>query len=127
MLFLAELYLPRGGSLADVARLARAGAAAAAGAGPEVRFVQAIFVPLDESCFVLYHAESAADVTAAGTRAGLNFDRVAAALATWLSDSSIVTGARCGANVCGFPRSRRIPRSPSVSCTSPHSTRLGGI
>jgi hypothetical protein len=82
MLYLAELYLPRGASLADVALRARAGAGAA-GTGPPVRFVQAIFVPLDESCFVLYQAESAAAVAAAGTRAGLTFDRVAAALATW--------------------------------------------
>lgn len=83
MLYLAELYLPRGASLADLARLARAGADAAADTGPEVRFIQAIFVPQDESCFVLFQAESAADVTAAGTRSGLTFDRVAAALATW--------------------------------------------
>jgi hypothetical protein len=83
MFYLAELYLPRGASLADVARLARAGADAAAGAGPPIRFIQAIFVPADESCFVLYEAESTADVTAAGRRAGLTFDRVAAALATW--------------------------------------------
>jgi hypothetical protein len=83
MLYLAELYLPRGASLADVARLARAGADAAAGNEPPIRFIQAIFVPVDESCFMLYRAGSAAEVTAAGTRAGLTFDRVAAALATW--------------------------------------------
>ena len=83
MLYLAELYLPRGASLADVARQARAGVEGATGTGPPIRFVQAIFVPLDESCFVLYQAGSAADVTAAGTRAGLTFDRVAPALTTW--------------------------------------------
>jgi hypothetical protein len=83
MLYLAELYLPRGAALAEVARLARAGADATPAAGPPIRFVQAIFVPVDESCFVLYQAESAADVIAAGKRAGLTFDRVAAARATW--------------------------------------------
>jgi hypothetical protein len=83
MLYLAELYLPRGVPLADVARRARAGADRATEGGPLVRFVQAVFVPADESCFVLYQADSAADVTAAGTRAGLAFDRVAAAVATW--------------------------------------------
>jgi hypothetical protein len=83
MLYLAELYLPGGAALADVARQARAGADAVAATGPPVRFMQAIFVPLDESCFVLYQAESAADVTAAGTRAGLAFERVAVAIAAW--------------------------------------------
>ena len=83
MVYLAELYLPRGASLADVARLARAGVDSASAVGPPIRFLQAIFVPADESCFMLYQAESAADVTAAGTRAGLTFDRVAAAIATW--------------------------------------------
>lgn len=79
MLFLAELYLPRGGQVSDVARQARAGAASAAGEGLSVSFVQAVFVPLDECCFVLYRSCSAADVSAAGALAGLEFDRVAAA------------------------------------------------
>jgi hypothetical protein len=38
--------------------------------------VQAVFVPQDESCFALYRAESAGQVEAAGTLAGLVFDRI---------------------------------------------------
>jgi hypothetical protein len=79
MLFLAELYFPHGGRVDEVARRAREGAASAAGEGRSVSFVQAIFVPLDECCFVLYQSESAADVSAAGVLAGLEFDRVSAA------------------------------------------------
>ena len=80
MLYLAELYLPRGASVAEVARRARAGAEATAGAGAPVSFLRAVFLPADESCFVLFRAGSAAAVVAAGTNAGFAFDRVAAAV-----------------------------------------------
>jgi hypothetical protein len=81
MLYLAELYLPRGGLVADVARMAKVGAANATDAGLGIRFMQAVFVPLDECCFVLYQAVSASDVTTAGQMAGLQFDRVSRATA----------------------------------------------
>jgi Protein of unknown function (DUF4242) len=81
MLYLAEFYLPAGASLTGVARAARAGAAQAAQAGAQVRFIQAVFVPQDESCFALYQAGSPEEVTAAGALAGLEYDRVAEALA----------------------------------------------
>jgi hypothetical protein len=58
---------------------ARAAATDAASAGLQIRFIQAVFVPVDETCFALYQAGSVADVTAAGSRAGLEFDRIAAA------------------------------------------------
>lgn len=48
----------------------------AARAGADVAFVQAIFLPHDENCFALYQARSTFDVTAAGSLAGLRFDRV---------------------------------------------------
>ena len=80
MFFLAELYLPAASSLASVTCRARAGAAHAAGAGADIGFMEAIFLPRDESCFLLYRAGSAADVTAAGALAGLAFDRVTDAL-----------------------------------------------
>ena len=81
VLYLAEFYLAGNISLAGVVRQARAGAAEAALAGVDVRFVRAIFAPQDETCFALYQADSAEDVTAAGARAGLVFDRVVEALA----------------------------------------------
>jgi hypothetical protein len=81
MFFLAEFYLPASAILADVAGRAAMGAAAAASAGAPIRLVQAVFVPSDETCFALYEAGSEADVTAAGSLAGLEFDRVAPARA----------------------------------------------
>lgn len=82
MLFLAECYVPRPAALADVARLARGAAEEIASTGLPIRFIRAIFVPLDESCFVLFEAESVDDVVAVGMRAGLDFDHVAEARAT---------------------------------------------
>lgn len=76
MLYLAEFYLPAGSTLASIADRARAGAKQATGTEAGVTFVEAIFLPDDESCFVLYHARHAADVAAAGSAAGLDFERV---------------------------------------------------
>jgi hypothetical protein len=79
--FLAEVYTPRlhGAALAKlVARLK----AVAEGMSAEipVTYVRSIHVPEDETCFHLFEAESAAVVYEAGRRAGLTFDRVAAAV-----------------------------------------------
>ena len=82
MFFLAEFYLPASAALADVVQRARAGAAAACAAGAPTRFVQAIFVPTEETCFALFQAPTAAAVSAAGSAAGLEFDHVAPALVT---------------------------------------------
>lgn len=76
MLYLAEFYLPRQASFADVVQRAREGARAAVGSGAEIRLIRVIFVPCDESCFALYVAGSTAEVMAAGALAGLVFDRV---------------------------------------------------
>jgi hypothetical protein len=79
MRYLAEFYLPgRGVDLADLARRARASAEQSSRSGPAVRFVSAIHAPEDESCFAIYDADSAAGVTAAGSLAGLVFDRIVA-------------------------------------------------
>jgi hypothetical protein len=80
MLYLAEFYMPAGTTLASVAQRARAGAQQAAGTGARIIFVEAIFLPQDESCFMLYQAHRAADVTTAGALAGLAFDRVTDAI-----------------------------------------------
>ncbi|HEV3295892.1 MAG TPA: hypothetical protein VG123_43510 [Streptosporangiaceae bacterium] len=80
MLFLAEFYLPAASTLASVASQVRACAEQATRTGADIRFVEAIFLPQDESCFVLYQARCAADVTAAGSASGLAFDRVTDAI-----------------------------------------------
>ncbi len=74
MLYLAEFYLPH----PDAADLARRAGAAAARDG--IRFVEAILVPGDESCFALFDASSSDQVYAAGTRAGIPIDRVVEAV-----------------------------------------------
>jgi hypothetical protein len=81
VLFLAEFYLPGEASLAELAERVTAGAEQAHSDGREVRLIQVIFVPQDESCFAVYGAGSAADVALAGGLAGLDFDRVVPALA----------------------------------------------
>jgi hypothetical protein len=79
--FLAETYTPRGipGTAAP-----RAGDALAAeqASGPEglVRFLGAIAVPEEETCFWLYQAPSAGAVHAAMTRAGLRPERITPAV-----------------------------------------------
>jgi hypothetical protein len=80
VLYLAELYLPGEASLAELADRARVGAEHATRDGCDVGLVQVIFAPQDENCFLLYRAESLADVASAGGRAGLDFDRVVPAL-----------------------------------------------
>lgn len=82
MFYLAEFYLPASATLADVVQRARAGAAAAFAAGTVIRFVHAVFVPTEETCFALFEAPSAAAVSAAGSAAGLEFDHIAPALMT---------------------------------------------
>jgi hypothetical protein len=83
VLYLAESYLPGCPALADLASRARAGAEQAGRAGARVRFLQVILVPQDETCFAIYQAQSAQQVTEAGRLAGLAFDRVVAAQCTW--------------------------------------------
>ncbi len=79
--FLVELYVARsdGGTIAERAERAHAAADAVSRAGARVRCVSSIFVPEDETCFLLYEAETLEDVQEAATRAGLVFERVARA------------------------------------------------
>lgn len=83
MFFLAEFYLPASAPLAGIAQQARQGAAAASVEGAQIRFVHAIFVAQDETCFALFEARTAAAVSAAAAAAGLQFDRITAATAAW--------------------------------------------
>jgi hypothetical protein len=77
MLYLAEFYLPAAGvPLAGLAGQARLAADRINESGTAVRFVRAIHVAQDESCFVIYRAESPAAVAAAGAAAGFVFDSV---------------------------------------------------
>jgi|SRR5438105_1208466 len=81
--FLVELYLSRSDEAAvqrDAER-ARLAAEQVNGEGMPVRYVRSIFVPDDETCFLLYEAGSAEAVREAATRAALPFERVSETVA----------------------------------------------
>ena len=81
MRYLAEFYLPAGRvKLDDLIRQARAAANHSGSSGPAVQLLYAVHVPTDESCFAVYEAASAGAVTAAGARAGIEFDRIVEAI-----------------------------------------------
>jgi len=81
--YLLELYISRGNPAAVelAAERARAAAETLTGEGMPVRYVRAIFVPEDETCFLLFEAGSVDAVREAARRAGLGCERITEALA----------------------------------------------
>jgi hypothetical protein len=77
--FLVELYVSRAHAtvVEHGAERARLAAEQLIGEGTEVRLLRSIFVPEDETCFLLYEADSADAVREAALRADLPFDRIA--------------------------------------------------
>jgi hypothetical protein len=78
--FLIEQYVSRADTAAverDAVR-AREAAEELSRTGTPVRYLRSIFVPEDETCFLLYEADSASAVREAALRARLPVDRVAA-------------------------------------------------
>lgn len=69
--YLVEVYAPRNGAdgLREEAARARDSAHAISHEGVPVRYVRAIFVPDDETCFHLFEAGSSEAVRAASQRA----------------------------------------------------------
>jgi hypothetical protein len=80
--YAVELFLgrPSAAALDDLAERARLAAAELARSGTAVRYVRSILVPADETCFVLYEAESADAVARATRLAELTFERIVEAL-----------------------------------------------
>jgi hypothetical protein len=80
--YLVELYVSREDSAAVESSARRAGVAAEelTAKGVPVRYVRAIFVPEDETCFFLYEAASVEAVRRAARRAGLKSERITKAL-----------------------------------------------
>jgi hypothetical protein len=80
--FLVEVYTPKldEAALAKLITRLEAAVEAMSAEGSRVRYLRSIHVPEDETCFHLFESESAEVVWEAGRRAGLTFDRVAAAV-----------------------------------------------
>jgi hypothetical protein len=80
--FLVELYVSRGDAetVEGTAECARIAAEELSREGAPVRYVRAIFVPEDETCFYLYEADSAESVREAAQRAAIPFERIAEAV-----------------------------------------------
>jgi len=80
--YLAELYLPktRSGDLREAAVRARSAAEAMTREGKPVRYLRALFLGDDETCFHLYEAGSPELVLEASRRAAIPVERVTEAL-----------------------------------------------
>jgi Protein of unknown function (DUF4242) len=80
--FMLEFYIARTDPAAaeQAAERARAAVEALAREGTPVSFLRSIFVPEDETCFLLYEAPSVEAVRLAAERANLPFERVAEAV-----------------------------------------------
>jgi hypothetical protein len=76
--FLVELYRSHTetAAAADDGERARLAAEILSGSGRAVRLVRSFFVPDDETCYLLYEAESADHVRTAMALAGLPCDEV---------------------------------------------------
>jgi hypothetical protein len=78
--YLLEFYARRddAGAAADDGESARAAAEELTRRGTRVRYERVMFVPTEETCFVLFEAESAEAVRAAATLAALPCERISA-------------------------------------------------
>jgi len=76
--FLVEVFVPRdGGAVVErSAERARLAAEELTRERRPVRYLQSIFVPDDETCFLLYEAESAEAARQAAALASIAFERV---------------------------------------------------
>ena len=81
--FLVELYVSRADAdgVEREAQRARHAAAALTAEGRPVRLVRSIFVPEDETCFLLVEADTVETVHEAATRAAVPVERVLATAA----------------------------------------------
>ncbi len=80
--FLLELYVSRADPAGVERRAERARLAAeeVSRDGTPVRYLRSIFVPEDETCFLMYEAARAEDVEEAARRASFQFGRASAAV-----------------------------------------------
>jgi hypothetical protein len=81
--FIVELYIARGEerALARAVELTRGAAERLTHQGTPVRHLRSIFVPEDETCFLLFESDDADGAQEAARAAGLPFERSATAVA----------------------------------------------
>jgi Protein of unknown function (DUF4242) len=93
--FLVELYVPRAdaANIGTGAERARHAAEELSRQGTTIRYLRAIFVPDDETCFHLYKASSVEVVREVGSRAGLRFERISEAVAEPRKGQGVKPGA----------------------------------
>lgn len=96
--FLAETYAPRSAPGVAAPRASEIALAAeqASRPGTPVRFLGAILVPEEETCFWLYQAPSAGAVRAAMTAAGLQPERITPAVSIRPPDPAPSTDSTTG-------------------------------
>ena len=80
--YLAELYLSRrgAGDLRDTVARARTAAREVTADGTPVQYIRSIFVPTDETYFLLYDAPTPEAVAEASARAGIHVERIVEAV-----------------------------------------------
>jgi Protein of unknown function (DUF4242) len=84
--YLVEVYVPRAEAsvVREAADRARSAADAVSGEGTAVRYIRAIFVPEDETCFHVFEAVSREAVRATSERAELPAHRIVRSVAVTL-------------------------------------------
>jgi hypothetical protein len=82
--YLVEVYVPRNGApgVREASARARQTAERLSGEGAAVRYVRAIFVPEDETCFHVFEAVSQGAVRVPSERAGFPAQRIVEAVGT---------------------------------------------
>lgn len=92
--FLVELYVARTDAALVERRAERVrhSAEELTGEGVPVRFVRAVFVPEDETCFFLIEAASAEGVREAARRAQLPFERLTETLERMTEEENVTCG-----------------------------------
>ena len=120
--YLVELYVAQGDHAVaqhHVAVAERAGAALTR-EGRAVRYLQSVFVPEDETCFLLYEADSVDLVTEAVRRAGLRLEHVSAATTSVAGAQETPDGTTKGTRMTSTTTST----APSTRTSTPDLTEL---
>ena len=90
--YIVELYVARGdeAALERGVELAHRAAERLTRAGTPVRHLRSLYVPEDETCYVVFEAETATGAQEAATAAGLRFERSATEVAELGTDPDLV-------------------------------------